>query len=137
MKHLELLDKQSVPVSSEKIPAKPKKSSYSSPRLQVYGSVSKVTMGSGGNGNDASGSMTKMSHPNTKENIVRVGEHPLGIGLYLFDYKPEFRAQCGCGRQFGVMANEVETVMPEAVILHPDGYKMVDYAMLGVSHPNH
>lgn len=37
-------------------------------------------------------------------------------------------------RQFGVMADEVETVMPEAISVHPDGYKMVNYALLGISH---
>ncbi len=77
------------------------------------------------------------SDRNVKENIVRIGEHPLGIGLYLFDYKPAFRDQWGHGRQFGVMAQEVETVMPAAVCTHPDGYKMVDYAMLGISRTDH
>jgi len=74
------------------------------------------------------------SDRNAKENILRIGDHPLGIGLYLFDYKPEFRDAWGHGRQFGVMAQEVETVMPEAVSTHQDGYKMVDYAMLGITH---
>jgi len=69
----------------------------------------------------------------TKENIVRVGDHPLGIGLYLFDYKPEFRDPWGHGRQFGVIADEVETVMPRAVSMHPDGYNLVNYGMLGIS----
>ena len=77
------------------------------------------------------------SDPRAKENIVRIGTHPLGIGLYLFDYKPEFQAQWGYGRQFGVMADEVEAVMPEAVCEHADGYRMVDYAMLGVEHSIH
>ena len=72
-----------------------------------------------------------------KENIVRIGTHPFGIGLYLFDYKPEFQAEWGHGRQFGVMADEVEAVMPEAVCVHANGYKMVDYAMLGVEHSIH
>jgi len=72
-----------------------------------------------------------------KENVVHIGDHPLGIGLYLFDYRPEFRDQWGHGRQFGVMAQEVETVMPAAVCTHPDGYKMVDYAMLGISRTDH
>lgn len=72
-----------------------------------------------------------------KENVVYVDCHPLGIGLYLFDYKPEFRDLWGHGRQFGVMADEVEQVMPEAVSVHPDGYKMVNYAMLGISRNLH
>ncbi len=72
-----------------------------------------------------------------KQNIVPVGIHPYGIGLYLFDYKPEYRDAWGYGRQFGVIADEVEKVMPEAVSVHPDGYKMVDYAMLGIDRNLH
>lgn len=60
-----------------------------------------------------------------KRNIKRIGTHALGIGLYTWNYiwgEPST----------GVMADEVETVMPEAVIKHPLGFKMVDYSMLGV-----
>ena len=77
------------------------------------------------------------SDSSIKENIVRIGDHPRGIGLYLFDYKPEYRDVWGHGRQFGVMAQEVETVLPEAVIMHPDGYKMVNYTMLGITRTTH
>ena len=68
-----------------------------------------------------------------KENIVRVGEHPAGIGLYLFDYTAEVRDIAGHGRKFGVMADEVAQVMPEAVSIAADGYRQVDYAMLGIT----
>jgi hypothetical protein len=57
-----------------------------------------------------------------KSNIVRVGTHPLGIGIYEYDIFDR--------RERGVMAQEVEKVRPEAVIEHPDGYKMVNYAAL-------
>lgn len=57
-----------------------------------------------------------------KSNIVRVGEHPLGIGIYEYDIWGE--------RQRGVMAQEVQEVMPEAIVHHPDGYLMVNYGML-------
>jgi hypothetical protein len=57
-----------------------------------------------------------------KSNIVRVGTHPLGIGVYEYDIFGE--------RQRGVMADEVENVLPEAVITRPNGYKMVNYGML-------
>jgi hypothetical protein len=67
-----------------------------------------------------------------KQDLDLIGTHPLGIGVYLYSYKPEYRDTWGHGRHLGVMANEVETVMPEAVSTHPDGYKMVDYAMLGI-----
>ena len=117
----------------EEIASKPGKLAYSSPLLTVYGSVSKLTMPKGGTLADGAQTMSA-SDLKTKENIVRIGKHPLGIGLYLFDYKPEYRELCGSGRQFGVMADEVETIMPEAVSVHPDGYKMVNYGMLGIRH---
>ncbi len=72
----------------------------------------------------------------TKENILRVGTHPLGIGLYLFDYKQEYRDRWGHGKQCGVMADEVEAVLPEAVSVHPDGYNTVNYAMLAEASRN-
>jgi len=94
-------------------------------------------MGSNGSIIDNQGaSMMGVSDRRLKENIVRIGTHPLGIGLYLFDYKPAYRAVCGDGRQFGVMADEVETVMPSAVAMHPEGHKTVNYAMLGISKPH-
>jgi hypothetical protein len=126
-----LQDEQTIHPSAEKIAAKPQKAAYSSPALQVYGSVGKLTQGSGGSGGDARGQ--QVSDPRAKENMVRVGTHPLGIGLYLFDYLPEHQEKWGRGRQFGVMADEVEAVMPEAVSMHPDGYRQVDYGMLGIS----
>lgn len=109
------------------------KAVYSKPVLHVYGSVSKLTMGT--NGSVADGAvMTQMamSDRNAKRDIVRIGDHPLGIGLYLFEYKPAFRERWGHGRRLGVMADEVERVLPEAISTLPDGYKVVDYGMLGI-----
>jgi hypothetical protein len=74
-----------------------------------------------------------VSERSAKERILRVGTHPVGVGLYLFDYKTEYRRSWGRGRQFGVMADEVERVMPEAVSLHSKGHKVVNYDMLGIS----
>ena len=57
-----------------------------------------------------------------KSNIVRIGTHKLGIGIYEYDIE---------GRhEIGVMAQEVEQVMPQAVIYHPDGYMMVQYGRI-------
>ena len=112
------------------------KKPYTRPSLQVFGGLHLLTQGTGGNGLDASGFHTKKSDRSLKENIVRIGTHRLGIGLYLFDYKLEHRGRFGDGRQFGVMADEVETVMPSAVAMHPEGYKTVNYAMLGISTPH-
>jgi len=109
---------------------------YKPPQLVVYGKLRQLTQAStsgSSEGSSGSGVMKPGSDINIKENIVRIGTHPLGIGLYLFDYKSEYRGQWGEGRQFGVMAQEVETVMPEAVDRHAEGYKVVDYALLGIS----
>ena len=110
------------------------KKPYHRPSLRVYGSVSSLTKSGSSGPNEHSGQFPAMSasDPITKTNIVRIDTHPLGIGLYLFDYKSEFRGTWGHGRQFGVMADEVETIMPAAVSLHPSGYKQVDYTMLGI-----
>ena len=58
-----------------------------------------------------------------KMNIERIGTHPLGIGIYSYDY-------IWGEHDIGVMADEVEKVKPEAVIDHPSGFKMVNYGRL-------
>lgn len=63
-----------------------------------------------------------LSDVRLKSNIVRVGTHPLGIGIYDYDIFGE--------RTRGVMAHEVETVRPDAVITLPSGYKAVNYGAL-------
>jgi Chaperone of endosialidase len=106
---------------------------YKAPELRVFGKLHLLTQGSAGSRTDGGGTRRMaMSDRRCKQRIVRVGVHPLGIGLYLFDYKPEFHASWGRGRQFGVMADEVESILPQAVSVHPDGYKRVNYAMLGI-----
>lgn len=121
--------------AQNKAKGKPKKA-YSSPRLIRYGHVRALTQAGPTGGKEITGKSGTNRRPSdriTKERIVRIGDHPLGIGLYLFDYRPGYRAIWGHGRRFGVMADEVETVMPNAVSTHPGGYRTVDYAMLGLS----
>lgn len=109
---------------------------YKAPVLKLFGSVRDLTTGKGSaNGDTGQIMMVPSSDRRLKENIVEIGRHPLGIGLFLFDYKPEFRAECGHGRHFGVMADEVETVMPDAVSSRADGYQRVDYRLLGIALP--
>ena len=66
---------------------------------------------------------------NLKENIKRIGTHDLGIGIYSYNYKDGY--DLPKNMQIGVMAQEVETVMPEAVVIMPNGFKAVNYSMLG------
>lgn len=65
--------------------------------------------------------MMMMSDRRLKDNVVRVGTHPLGIGIYEYDIFGE--------RQTGVMADEVLTVKPDAVG-EVAGYLTVDYGRL-------
>ena len=60
-----------------------------------------------------------------KQGIRRIGVLDNGITLYSFKYRPEFNL--GGGEQVGVMADEVEQVIPAAVVTTASGYKQVDY----------
>lgn len=117
------------------------KRKYQSPILLTFGKVAALTRQSACSATKDStttctpggSQMAMTSDQRAKEDIVRIGSHPLGIGLYLFRYRPPFRDEWGHGRQFGVMAQEVEAVMPEAVCVHPNGFRMVNYSMLGIT----
>jgi len=115
------------------------KEPYSRPVFRVYGRLHRVTHGGGSVFTDAGSTMGPPLPPSDrrlKQNIVKIGNHPLGFGLYLFDYKPEYRKRCGDGRHFGVMADEVEKVMPSAVVPGFDGFKAVNYGRIGISFPD-
>lgn len=114
-----------------------RKKSYQRPVLRVFGSVNFLTRGGATtvNGDGGPGMMVASSDRILKENIVRIDHHPIGFGLYLFDYRREYRERYGNVRQFGVMADEVEIVMPAAVSMGPHGHRQVDYAMLGITRP--
>lgn len=73
------------------------------------------------------GAYAALSDGRTKTIIKPAGELPNGIKLYLFEYKPEFQEKWGDGQYIGVIAQEVEKVIPEAVTEGNDGYKVVDY----------
>jgi hypothetical protein len=108
---------------------KPAKAPYGAPRLEILGSLRSATRGTGGSGADM-GPMTMMSDRRAKEDIVKVGQHPLGLGIYLFRYKSPFSRLHGTGRHIGVMAEEVAEKFPDAISRHENGYLMVDYGRL-------
>lgn len=64
---------------------------------------------------------TMFSDARLKHNIVRIGELANGLATYVFSYLGHSR------REFGVMAQDVLRVSPEAVSIAPNGYMMVDY----------
>lgn len=70
------------------------------------------------------------SDPRMKENVIKIGNLDNGLNLYRFEYKPEFKDIAGHGQHIGVMADEAEKVMPQAVMQHQNGYKMVNYGVI-------
>jgi hypothetical protein len=65
-----------------------------------------------------------------KENIKSLGYEYKGLPVYEFEYKQAFKEEAGHGKFIGVMAQDVEKVMPYAVITGADGYKMVNYGAI-------
>jgi hypothetical protein len=74
------------------------------------------------------GYMSKFSDRRLKKNIELAGrDKRTGLNLYEFEYINGDGA-----RYLGVMADEVELVMPQAVSVMDNGYKAVNYTMLGI-----
>ena len=87
--------------------------------------------GSGLGGSILAGLGSFFSDRKLKDNITKIGEEN-GFNKYKWVWNDLANKLGLFGEAFGVMADEVEKVNPEAVI---DGlYKMVDYRMIGVSH---
>lgn len=80
-------------------------------------------LGSAGLGGWAYGGF-KGSDIRLKTDISKVGQTDSGIPVYLYRYKdsPTF--------EMGVMAQDVEHIIPEAVRIRRDGMKMVHYGMI-------
>jgi hypothetical protein len=64
----------------------------------------------------------KFSDARLKSNVVQIGVHPRGIGVYEYDIFGR--------RERGVMAQELLAVAPELVHTHPSGFMMVNYGGL-------
>ena len=61
-----------------------------------------------------------------KTDVVRIGTHPAGFGIYRFKYL------WSDVRYSGVLAHEILESTPSAVTVGADGYLEVDYDALGV-----
>jgi hypothetical protein len=60
-----------------------------------------------------------------KTEIELIGQDPRGWGIYRFKYV------WGPKEFIGFMADEVEPIRPDAVVTHPNGYKAINYDLLG------
>ena len=63
-----------------------------------------------------------------KENIEPAGVTQDGIKLYTWDWKEGHEDLTKSQPTFGVLAQELIKVMPQAVHMSPEGYYQVDYS---------
>lgn len=84
-----------------------------------------ITIMATAGGSDGGGAVVA-SDERLKTDIARIGTAPNGLPVYRFSYVGME------GTYQGVMAQDVLSYRPEAVIPHPSGYMMVDYGMLGM-----
>jgi Protein of unknown function (DUF3300) len=82
--------------------------------------------GGGGRGGGGRGGGGRRSDMRLKHDILLLGRLDDGLGYYRFVYNGGHTAYVG------VMAQQVQTVMPEAVTRGPDGYMRVSYDRLGL-----
>ena len=81
----------------------------------------------GGGGGGGRGGGGRRSDIRLKHDITLLGHLDNGLGFYRFSYNGSDKAYVG------VMAQEVQQVMPEAVARGRDGYLRVYYDRLGVT----
>ncbi len=65
-----------------------------------------------------------------KNEITFVGKLENGIKIYKWKWNEKGKELAGDQVEFGVLAQEVQKIVPEAVITGPDGYLMVNYGAL-------
>ena len=82
--------------------------------------------GGGGGRGGGGGGGGRRSDINAKHDIVLIGRLDNGLGFYRYSYNGSDKAYVG------VMAQEVQNVMPEAVVRGRDGYLRVFYEKLGL-----
>ena len=82
--------------------------------------------GGGGGGGRGGGGGGRRSDINSKHDIALIGRLDNGLGFYRYRYNGSDKAYVG------VMAQEVQTVMPDAVVRGRDGYLRVFYDKLGL-----
>lgn len=83
-----------------------------------------LVMGAASGGSAHGGAV--VSDERLKTDIARIGTAPNGLPVYQFSYVGME------GTYQGVMAQDVLSYRPEAIIRHPSGYLMVDYDLLGM-----
>jgi hypothetical protein len=102
--------------------ANPVGSVYTTPNLN--GTYNNPTTGSDGMGINAPSTGGDYSDERLKTDVKRVGVSDAGLPIYTY------RMRGGGPRKMGVMAQDVEDVIPRAVTKDRAGFRMVDYGMV-------
>jgi hypothetical protein len=74
------------------------------------------------------GSLIALSDIRAKENISKIGQLPSGLGLYSWDWKESAPDDAKNNPTVGVIAQEVQQLIPDAIVQREDGYMAVDYS---------
>ncbi|MGB6399021.1 MAG: tail fiber domain-containing protein, partial [Bradyrhizobium sp.] len=82
--------------------------------------------GGGGRGGGGGGGGGRRSDINAKHDITLIGWLDNGLGFYRYSYNGSDKTYVG------VMAQEVQTIRPDAVVRGRDGYLRVYYEKLGL-----
>jgi hypothetical protein len=94
--------------------------------MRAHGGGGGGGRGGGGRGGGGRGG-GRRSDIRLKHDIVYLGRLDDGLGFYRFSYN-------GSGTAYvGVMAQDVQSVMPQAVFAGRDGYLRVNYQKLGLT----
>ena len=130
------------PVNEVKMPLASARRVYVAPSLNCYGLVQNLTQAGTAGPSESNNPCnpldnTHKTNPSchvsdvrAKTNIRFISNAPSGLGLYIFEYKREFKLEFGRGAYFGYMAQEVMQKYPSAVVTRPDGYHAIDYRRL-------
>lgn len=78
----------------------------------------------------AVGTAASFSDVRLKNEITFVGKLENGIKIYKWKWNEKGKELAGDQVEFGVLAQEVQKIVPEAVKRGPDGYLMVNYGAL-------
>ncbi len=79
---------------------------------------------------EGAGTAIAVSDARLKTNIIKIGSLANGLGVYIWDWTKQAVELFNPDYNVGVIAQEVEKVIPEAVVIDPSGFLKVDYARL-------
>jgi hypothetical protein len=97
----------------------------------MFGGAGGLLSGIGAGASDVISELIKRySDVSLKTNIEPVGKLPNGINLYTWDWTEKGKELAGDTPTYGVLAQEVQQVIPEAVTRGEHGYLTVDYSKL-------